>query len=245
MARGKFLLIDGPDGCGKDVFLAAMKAEAARAGKRLFDLHDHWREHGRHPREEELAAAELLISSEPTRVGPGRRIRDELIRNGSTASVREIAEAYAEDRQALYDQVLAPALARGVGVIQARSVSSSLVYQPLDAAQRGEELTREEVAALPGNARCLAPAVMPDLVVIPTVAETAELLRRLGAREKQDDARFERADFLARAREAFASAWFRSLYEEAGARVVYADADTSLERSREEAVRLYRLLFSS
>ncbi len=241
--RGKFLLIDGPDGCGKDVFLAAMQAEAEREGKRVFDLHAYWAEHGTHPPIEAFSHADMIISSEPTGVGDGKRIRDELIRRGSTAGVREIAEAYAEDRQALYEQVLIPALEKGIGVIQTRSVSSSLVYQPLDAAQRGEDITLDEIKALPGNRRCLQKDVMPDLVVIPTVSDVEELMRRLGARAKQDDARFERRAFLQQVKEGFASPWFRTLYERAGAKVVYADAEASLARSKEEAVRLYHELF--
>jgi len=242
-SRGKFLLIDGPDGCGKDVFLIAMKAAAERQGKKIFDLPRYWTEHGAHPPLAMFSDADLIFSSEPTGVGVGKRIRDVLIRNGSTASVREIAEAYADDRAALYEQVLIPALHRGIGVVQTRGVSSSLVYQPLDAEQRGEDITIEEIKTLPGNMRCLTKDLLPDLVVIPTVSSVEELMRRLGERAKQDDARFERAVFLRQVKERFASSWFRRLYETGGARVVYADAETSLEKSQAEAVRLYRELF--
>lgn len=243
--RGKFLMIDGLDGCGKGTFLQAMKEEALTRGKKLFDLHEFWEREKRHPRVEEFAEFDLLLSSEPTFVGEGKRIREELIRKDKVYPAKVIAEAYATDREALYNHVLKPALERGIGVIQSRSVSTSLVYQPLDAELKGEELTLEEVEALPGNAQALSKEWIPDLVVIPTVSDVHELLRRLAAREKQDDASFERYDFQLNAKERFESEWFQQIFLSKGAKVVYADAETSIAHSRSEAERLYLELFQN
>lgn len=240
--RGRFLILDGLDGIGKGVFLDAMRAEAEREGLRILDLHEFWRTHGRHPDLAEVDGVDILLSSEPTYVGEGKRIREELIRKGTAYPARLIAEAYAEDRRLLYAQAIIPALERGITVLQSRGVTTSLVYQPLDAERKGERLTRDEVAALPGNAFCLRPEVLPDLLLIPTVRDAKEAVRRLADREKQDDATFETYAFQLRVKEAFESDGFRRFFEERGVRVVYPDAERSIAHSRAEAVRLYRAL---
>ncbi len=182
-------------------------------------------------------------TGEPTLVGAGKRIREELIRRGSTASARRIAAAYAEDRAALYEAVIAPALWRGISVIQDRGVTTSLVYQPLDAARKGESLSVEEVASLPGNAACLAPSVLPDEILL-LVVEPTEAMRRLGKREKQDDSFFETRTFQERVIEAFTSDWFRAFFEERGVTVRVVDTGRSLAESRATAKRVYHELFS-
>jgi len=240
--RGRFLIIDGPDGAGKGVFLEAMRAAAAAEGKRVFDLHAYWREHGCHPSPAAFADAAVLLSSEPTYVGAGKRIREELIRKSSHYSAREIAEAYAADRQELYERVLLPALDAGMTILQSRGVTTSLVYQLLDAARKGESLRVEDVAGLPGNAFCLSPAALPDVILILTVSEPEELMRRLAKREKQDKATFETLAFQRRVREAFESEWFRRFFEDRGVRVVFADAATSIAASQRSAVQAYHEL---
>ncbi len=239
--RGRFLLIDGPDGAGKGVFLDTMRREAE--GKRILDLHTYWQAHGTHPGPDELAGVDLLLSSEPTFVGAGKRIREELIRKGSTASARTIAQAYAEDRALLYEQVLIPALKRGIDIIQSRGVTTSLVYQPLDAEQKGESLTVEAVASLPGNQACLTADALPDMILILTVSDPAELMHRLGKREKQDDSFFETKAFQERVLAAFTSDWFRNFFTTMGVTVRIIDTSTSIEASRAAARNIYHELF--
>ena len=104
-----------------------------------------------------------------------------------------------------------------------------------------EDLTVDEVKTIPGNV--LALAHPPDLLVILTVKDAAEAIRRLGARTKQDRAIFEDIAFQRQAKEAFESSWFRELYEALGSEVVFPDVETSMERSRAEARALYHRLF--
>ncbi|MBR9693347.1 hypothetical protein GOV07_05500 [Candidatus Woesearchaeota archaeon] len=240
--RGKFLLLDGLDGIGKGVYLDAMKEQAAKDGKKILDLHDYWKEHGTHPSITDLDGYDLILSSEPTYVGWGVKIRKELIKADKEYPATEIAEAYAEDRKELYGQVIIPALEAGIDIIQSRAVTTSLIYQPIDAARKGEALDWDAVAALDGNAFCLRKEVLPDLIVIPTVSDVNEVIKRLAAREKKDDATFETYEFQLEVKAGFESDQFKKFFADRGVRVVYADAETSIEHSRKEAVRLYKEL---
>jgi len=241
--RGKFLLIDGLDGIGKGVFLRAMKKVAMADGKRILDLHDYWRANGHHPSFDDFKKIDLIFSSEPTFVHAGKLIREEMIRDDTEYSALAVAQAYALDRQVLYDVVLKPALAAGIGIIQSRAVSTSLVYQPLDAARKGESLTLDDVRAIPGNAQALEKKWVPDMVVVPIVPSAAVVMDRLEQREKQDQATFETIEFQERAKKEFEAAWFKELFEKLGARVEFPNAGISIEHSEREAVRLYRELF--
>ncbi len=239
--RGKFMILDGLDGIGKGVYLDAMKAEAEQEGKRILDLHEYWRQHGSHPDEHELSEVDLVLSSEPTYVGWGAKIRQELIRADKEYPAKEIAEAYSKDRMELYQAVIIPALKNGIDVIQSRGVTTSLVYQPLDAKKKGEALSLADVKELEGNAFCLKKEVMPDMIVIPTVSDVKEVIRRLAARDKQDNASFERYEFQLEAKKGFESEAFKQSFP--GVPVIYADAETSVEHSKKEAARLYHELF--
>ncbi len=242
--RGFFLLIDGLDGAGKGVLLRALLAAAKADGRKVFDLEAYWRAHAAHPPFSLVAQADFLFSCEPTYTPLGRHIRDELIREGARQPARRIAEAYALDRQLLYDQVLKPALSHGISVIQSRGVTSSIAYQPLDAAVKGEQLSLQDVLALPGNRQALAPDWIPDVIVIPRLS-AAEAQRRLAAREKQDDAVFERAGFQRRLKERFESAWFRELFTARGVRLLTPDLSGPEEATRALAQRLYQELLQS
>lgn len=240
--HGTYLLLDGLDGIGKGVYLDAMKEAAEEVGLAIFDLHNYWKRHGKHPSFIDFREADLILSSEPTYVGHGKRIRERLISADEEHSALEIAEAYADDRKALYEAVIIPALEAGIHVIQSRGVTTSLVYQPLDALRKKEELTREDVKAIPGNVFCLQEDVLPKAIIIPTVSDVKEVIRRLAAREKQDNATFETYEFQLAVKKEFESDWFREFFENRGVKVIYADAETSIDFSRSEAKRLFTTL---
>ncbi|RME30819.1 hypothetical protein D6789_04515 [Candidatus Woesearchaeota archaeon] len=241
--RGTFVMIDGLDGIGKGVFLEAMKDAALSEGRRVFDLHAYWRTHNLHPSVSEFMDADIIFSSEPTYTRFGRLIREELIRKGTNYSAMAIAQAYALDRQVLYDEVLKPALSKGIGVIQGRGVSSSLTYQPLDAALKGEALRLEDLMALPGNAQALDEDWVPNVLVIPTVS-AEEAMRRLAGREEQDDACFEKYEFQLRLKESFEAQWFRDFFAERGVSLYYPDISGSEADTVAIATQLYRQCFA-
>ena len=85
--KGKFAMIDGLDGCGKGVAIDAIVKYEKSKGTKIFDANDWWGTdlskeplHDYNPRIEDLKDMELLVSSEPTYAGVGRRIRNEYIK---------------------------------------------------------------------------------------------------------------------------------------------------------------------
>lgn len=191
-----FIIIDGIDGSGKSTIMEYWTEFLAEQGKKIFFLKPYWSGHQTHPTPPELESFDVIVSAEPTMVWIGAAIREEMIRHGANYSARSIAHAYALDRLILYKRLLLPLLAVGKTVIQDRSVSTSLCYQPL---QDGS-LTMADVAAIEGNAFALEHA--PDHLVIADVdADTA--LLRLKDRVKKDAAIFEQKQFLEQARARF------------------------------------------
>lgn len=230
------IMIDGIDSSGKSTIVAAWKEYLAAQGNALFDLKDYWKKNGRHPEFSELKAYDFIFSAEPTHVGIGKVIREELIKNGTSYPGKAIAEAYSLDRLILYHKLIIPALAEGKCVIQDRGVSTSLCYQPLTDAS----ITPAWLAALPGNA--LALEHRPDHLILLTV-DAERAMKRLAARyEKQDNAIFEKLDFQKKAAEIFASPEFRQLFAAHGTEVHYLPVDQELAIIKEQAITLLQQL---
>ncbi len=222
-----FVMIDGSDGVGKGTLAAAAAAFIMAQGKEIFDLHRWWLKSAWHPSINELTArrAKFLISAEPTYVGVGREIRNEIISEDAVRSDRkyttaQTAHAFALDRAILYQSVIIPALKAGMAIIQERGVPSSLVYQPIQARLRGEKLSLEDVRRLDGNQ--LALKYPPSLLLIPTVnVEIA--VARMSLRTDKDI--FESATKLQEeVRKFYVSQEFRELFESLGTEVKYLDA---------------------
>ena len=125
---GKFVMIDGLDGSGKGVAADALKEYTLSKGKRILDLREYWKTNQGFP---DIEGYDVIISAEPTFTHIGKKIREEMIKNGSTYSAQEIAEAYSEDRKELYEKIILPALEQGKWIFQERGVVTSLVYQPM------------------------------------------------------------------------------------------------------------------
>jgi thymidylate kinase len=253
-SRTRFVIIDGLDGVGKGEALYGIIDHLVGQNQRVFDLHDFWEDHGFHPQFEDpngkfytsLDDFEILVSSEPTFTGIGQSVREEIIRktsNGSARySARFTAEQYAADRQVLYQRVLLPALAVGKTVLQSRSVSTSIVYQPMQRLQSGEEpLTIEDVVQIPGNQLALKNA--PGLLIIPTVPDIDVVIERLAQREKKDDCRFENPEFQRIVKPLYESERLRRIFESRGCAVELLDASISVDKTRELGVELYRKYF--
>ncbi|MBN2063427.1 MAG: dTMP kinase [Sedimentisphaerales bacterium] len=114
--RGKFIVIDGPDGAGK----------STQAQMLVQYLHDNGLE------------AELV--RDPGGTAIGEKIRAILLDNANVAmSVRCETLLYMASRAQLYHEKIAPALAAGMCVISDRWVSSTYAYQAI-AGEDGSEL---------------------------------------------------------------------------------------------------------
>lgn len=261
--KGKLIVLEGLDGIGKGTQLKALEelfesegiaeqvqhnpSKQSFEGKRVFDLHHHWTRYHFHPQFDtvlknnyvDLNSFDVLISAEPTYVGAGRSIREEVIcDNGRRYSAQLTAQLYAIDRMVLDKRVTLPALNAGKIVVKSRSVVSSLVYQPIQAQEKGEKLSVEEVLSLEGNQFAMQHA--PNLLVIATIKNPDDLMKRLTQREKKDDAIFENINFQLKIKPHYESQWLKELFEKEGTKVEYLDAGISLESTKEQIVRIVK-----
>ena len=239
MKRGRFVVVDGLDGVGKGVFLDTFVEEAQTDGRRVFDVHKFWKSHDFHPSPADVGNADVLVTSEPTFCGTGRYIRNELIaKNDRSYSPQAVAEAYALDRHILYEQLLLPALERGIDVYQSRSFSSSVTYQRQSALDQGTDFSIADIMAIPGNSFCAGYPM--NLLVIPTITDVEEAVQRSKGRDKDDNCKFENLAFQLKLKPRFESDEFKHLFASLGVSIVYMDAGVSIEHSQQQAREFYQ-----
>ncbi len=229
---GRFTIIDGLDGIGKGVIIDVI-SKFEKGG--VFDLTKYWKEHGKHPPFDELRGFKTLISCEPTYEGVGKKIREEIITKGSKYSALETANAYSENRLKLYNEIVLPFVNLGGNVIQSRSVCSSLVYQKV---QGNGELDWDKIMELEGNKFALLNA--PNLLIIPTIKNPREVMKRLAGREKEDNCMFENLQFQLKLKPIYESSELREIFESRGTTVRYLDAGRSIEYTKKMALEIYR-----
>ncbi len=231
-------MIDGIDGSGKSTTVQAWKDHLTGQGNAIFDLKQYWQTTGKYPGLDELKSYDFIFSCEPTYAGIGKVIREELVQTGKNYPHRAIVEAFSLDRLVLYTKIIIPLLASGKIVIQDRGVSTSLAYQ----SQKNEEFAFAKVAQFPGNA--LALANRPDHLIIAKVS--AEIAAdRIGHRfDKNDNAIFEKLDFLKNAAEVFYSNEYQSIFTEKGTKIHYLNAETEIDIMKQEAVSLLKTLIN-
>ncbi len=247
--KGKFLMTDGLDGIGKgEIIKSIIEFEKSRNIK-IFDLNEFWGNdlnkppiHDYNPRLEDFNDYNLLVSSEPTFAGIGRRIRYEYIKNnGRSYDPHVIANAYALDRFELYTTTIIPARKKSINIIQSRGVITSLVYQLLDTKDRSSHgASLDELMNLPGNKLALNLENIPSLLIIPTVSNFEELSKRLELRSKKDDAIYENVNFQKRLKDYYESSSLKKLFENKGTIVKYIDAGVSVESTWQQAVDLWK-----
>lgn len=229
-----FIMLDGIDGSGKSTVIEAWKTYLTSQGNTIFDLREYWKQNGKHPSFAELKSYDFIFSAEPTYVGVGKVIREELIRKGTGYPPLAIAEAYSLDRLILYHNVIVPALQAGKWVIQDRGVSTSLCYQVLGG------LDEQVVRDLPGNAFALTHR--PDHLIILTVPPTIAIERLAARADKQDNVIFEQLEFQTQAAERFVSPSYQRVFTEAGTVVGYLSGAEKADIMQKEAVELLQRL---
>jgi thymidylate kinase len=230
-----FIVVGGIDGCGKGVIIKTWAEELAKQGKKIFDLREYTKKNGCFPEYEEIKKFDVILSNEMTYAWVGAALRGEIIQgNGRDYSALSIAQAYALDREILYRRILVPTIKDKKIILQERTFETSIIYQPL----QDSSITVEQIMEIPGNKFALENR--PDIIVIPKLsAETA--IKRLAARsEKQDNAIFEKLDFLTKAAERYYSPWFREFFEKLGVKVIYLSTEGSLEETRESAIKILK-----
>lgn len=104
MNRGRLLVFEGLDGCGKTTQVAALVDTLRAAGR------------------------DVIATREPTDGPDGRRIR-ERARSGQSVAAEEELRWFVDDRRAHVAEVIAPALAAGRVVVCDRYTLSTVAYQ--------------------------------------------------------------------------------------------------------------------
>jgi thymidylate kinase len=227
--NSQFIMVDGIDGSGKDTIADGWKDFLVSQGNGLFDVRDYCKKNGRYPEPAELKAYDFIFTNEPTYVGVGKVIREELTRNGTNYSELAIAQAFSLDRLVQYEKIIIPALKDGKCIIQVRGISTSLCYQALSGA-----LPLKILAELPGNA--LALTHRPDQLVILDIPPK-QAVGRLGARSgKQDDAIFERLDFLEKATQGFRNPDYQHLFTSRGTTLHYLPATAEIATMKAQSI---------
>ena len=209
-------MVDGLDGAGKGVAVNALREWAESKEMKILDLRDYWKSNEGFP---DVSEYDVIVSAEPTFTGTGKKIREKLIKNGTESSVKEIAEAFSQDRKELYEKLIIPALEKGKYVFQERGVVTSIVFQPT---MGDSEVDVDYIKNMEGNKFCLEHS--PDLLVI-VLAEPEVVIERASAREKQDDAIFEKVEFQKNIKTIYESEWLKELFESKGSKVVYLDTN--------------------
>ncbi len=239
---GKYVVLGGLDGIGKGTGIRALVEHEISQGKKVLDVDSWQKERGKDPPILEILDYDVVVCSEPTYALGGKHVREELIANKNKGkyTAMDVAHGFSKDRhRALLCYVL-PALAMGKRVIQSRSVETSLVYQPVQAEENGEELDVEMLMELGGNMFALQYGG-PDLMIIPTIENAKECIGRLRSRtDKDDDSYLESVNLQLKFKPRYESKWFKSIFEDRETRVVYIDAGISPEHTASETLRMYR-----
>lgn len=209
----KFIMVEGLDGSGKGVVVNALRDWALEKDLKVLDLREYWKENEGFPN---ITEFDVILSAEPTFTGWGKKIRTELIKNRSTATTEEIAEAFAKDRKELYEKIIIPAIKQDKYIFQERGLVTSLVYQNL----QGLELNT--IMNLDGNKFCLEHP--PDILIL-TIVDPEVVIKRLDKREKRDDAIFEKLDFQKKAKQGYESDWLKKIFEDKGTKVIYLNTN--------------------
>lgn len=224
-------MIDGIDGSGKSTIVKAWKEYLTNQGNAIFDLKEYWLEQGKYPEFHELKSYDFIFTSEPTFIGIGKVLREELIKKTNHYPEKAIAHAFSLDRIVLYNKIIIPALKENKCIISDRGVSTSLCYQTLSG-----KLSTKELTEMVGNSLALEYA--PDHLVILKVDPKIALSRLEKRSEKQDNAIFEKLDFQTAAAKLFYSEEFKALFEAHGTKVHYLPGADSIDIMKAEAIKL-------
>lgn len=225
--KGRLIVVDAIDGAGKDTLARALK-ETLRLGSKLCNL-DAVAKESRpllyEPGDSEFFEPyDALFVSQPTYVGVGKVIREEIMKK-SEYNARSTAQAFSLDRHVLYERTILPFLRARSNrvVIQVRGLMSSLTYQTIQADDEGSRLTVQELLDLPGNA--LELSRRPDLILLLMVTPETAAKRLQGRTDKQDGDKFVDPRFQARVSLRYRSKEVLEPFKLLGSNIVFIDAE--------------------
>lgn len=232
------IILDGTEGGGKSTIIEAWKNYLTEQGKSVFDLKKYWKEARQHPSYPELKSCDFIFGYEPTGVGVGLVVRNELIQKDNNYPSQAIADGYSLDRLIFYTKIVIPALADNKCVILDRGITTSIAYQSMQ-----EGLSMEKVANLVGNQ--LALKHRPDHLIIADISPEKAMSRLNARTDKKDDAIFEKLDFMKKLDKQYHSQEYRDFIEKYGIKIHYLSTDLEIDIMKQEAVDLLKKLISA
>lgn len=203
-----FIVFDGIAGSGKTTVINAVKEWFQKQDAHVFDLASWARDHRDPPTFDDVRDHDVLFTFEPTKQWIGSAIRYEMSRTDQPYSGLELAHAFSLDRLTQYRRLILPAREAGKIIIQDRSVTSSIAYQPI--MPDGPKL--EELIRLPGNKLAIENA--PDGIILTKLAP--ELVKERHTRNDDSKGVFEDLELLKQVQERFHSDWFKDLFTSQG-----------------------------
>ncbi len=187
-----FIVIDGPDGSGKTT-LAKNVVERVKGD-----------------------GGDAIFTYEPTRDNEaGLKIR-EFLRTGDIKDVYAFSDLFTEDRKAHINNLILPALEKGLTVVCDRYKYSSLIYQEL------QGVDAEYI--IESNRKCLVPAFA--FVLLPENPDT--LIERINGRGIEKDV-FEEAGFIRQTIESYKK--LPAVFPEEN--IIFLDAGKPIEENTE------------
>ncbi len=238
-----FTVIAGLDGIGKGTIEKALIDYERELGNKVFDSVKFSIENGRLPSLEEIGNCQVILTAEPTHCWIGKVIREEIIaKNGQNYSSEAQIQAYSLDRLVQMKSLVIPALINRKKIIQSRCFAETLNYQLLEAIKEGKngDKVRQRVLEHEGNQLQLK--YCPSLLIIPTIKDIDELMKRIEDRKsegKDDNCVFENLEFQGKLKPLFEDEWLKKLFEDQGSIVKYLDAGISVEETKKQAIEIY------
>lgn len=170
---GRFIVLEGIDGCGKTTQLQALREWLSTSGQMPF-------------------GAELVTTREPGGTALGEALRNLLLHSLGIDKPVPMAELllYAADRAQHVATVIRPAIEAGHWVLCDRFTGSTAAYQDY-----GRGIDIDTICALD---RMVAYGLKPDLTLWLDVSLTESYRRRLHGGQPADRIEEERPEFLAR-----------------------------------------------
>jgi thymidylate kinase len=228
------IMIDGIDGSGKSTVVQAWKDYLTSQGNAIFDLKRYWQTAEKYPELHELKSYDFIFSCEPTYTGIGKVIREELIKNNAGYSAQALAEAYSLDRLVLYKKIIIPLLQDEKVIIQDRGVSTTLTYQNI----QNKKFTFAKIAEFPGNK--LALENRPDHLIIAKISAEKAATRISSRLDKDDNAIFEKLNFLKKATEIFYSDQYQKIFTDRDTKIHYLNTEAEIDIMKQEATDLLK-----
>lgn len=229
-------MIDGIDGSGKSTVVSTWKKYLSDQGNAIFDLKNYLKENDHYPEPHEFLGYDFIFSAEPTFTGIGKVLRNELINKKNNYSAEAVAQANSLDRLVLYTRAIIPLLKDGKIVIQDRGISTSLAYQPA----QDPNLTLEIVANLVGNR--VATQYRPDHLILMKIKPEIAFERLTSRTDKQDEAVFEKLDFMKKSSEKYHEEKYTNFFQNLGTQLHYLSGEEKIDIMSEQAVNLLKTI---